>query len=90
LILAALMLPRDFSVPIVAAWIWLGFWTSAPPDPYEDVGRYLVERWLGFASWPKRSGLERFRNGWTFIGGTLLSAGLIVLIYATDPYLWVL
>jgi len=90
LILATLALPRDLSVPLVVGWIWLGFWTSAPPDPYEDAGRYLMERWLGFTSWPKQAGLERFRNGWTFLIGTGLAAGLVFLIYATNPYVWVL
>jgi hypothetical protein len=108
-ILATLALPRDLSVPIVIAWIWLGFWTSAkppeqPPLPTpwsvgwtgqeEGHGVLMSELLKGDGPWvvadPKPRWLERFRNGWTFIGGTVLAVGLIFLIYATDPYLWVL
>lgn len=109
MILAALTLPRDFSLPLVAAWIWLGFWTSAkPPEPPplptpwsigwtgQEEGRGVLMSellredgpWTTVAPKPRR--LERFRNGWTFIVGTLLAVGLIVLIYATDPYMWTL
>lgn len=88
MILATLALPRDLSVPLVVGWIWLGFWTSAPPDPYEDAGRYLMERWLGFTAWPKRAGLERYRNSWTFVVGTMLAVGLSWLCVFVSPYWW--
>jgi hypothetical protein len=110
-ILAALTFPRDFSVLIIAALIWLGFWTSAkPPEqpllptPWslgwtgQEEGRGVLMSellkgdgpWTTIALEPKRSRLERFRNGWTFLIGTVLTVGLIVLIYATNPYMWVL
>jgi hypothetical protein len=110
LILVALTLPRDFSVPILAAWIWLGFWTSAKPrepptsPPLWTVGYTGTEEGHGVllsellkhdGPWvpdpkPKRLRLERFRNGWTFLIGTVLAVGLVFLIYATNPYMWTL
>jgi hypothetical protein len=109
LILATLALPRDLSVPIVAAWIWLGFWTSAKlpeqpslPTPWSIgwtgqeegrgvlIGELLREDGPWVTADPKRRRLERFRNGWTFLGGTVLAVGLIFLIYVTNPYIWVL
>lgn len=108
MILAALTLPRDFSVPLVAAWIWLGFWTSAKPEqpplptPWsiawtgqeEGRGVLMSELLRGDGPWtmaePKRCRLERFRNGWTFLLGTVVAVGLIVLIYGTNPYMWTL
>lgn len=97
--LAALTLPRDFSVPLVAAWIWLGFWASVKPQkPPVDVKWEALSASLGedlasllvVAPERRRSRLERFRNGWTFVAGTVLAVGLIVLIYAMDPYMWTL
>lgn len=110
MILATPTLPRDFSVTILAAWIWLGFWTSGkppeqPPLPTpwsigwsgqeEGCGVLISELLKDDGPWvpdqePKRLRLERFRNGWTFLAGTVLAVGLVFLIYATDPYLWVL
>lgn len=95
--LAALTFPRDLSVPIVAAWIWLGFWTSViPREVPADVEWQALVSSLGeelaslLVAAPRRSRLERFQNGWTFLASTVLAVGLIVLIYATNPYVWVL
>lgn len=108
MILATLTFPRDFSVLILAAWIWLGFWTSAKPQetpspsvPRWNIGWSAEEEGRGVlmsdllksdGPWveppPKPFRLARFRNGWTFLGGTVLAVGLIFLIYATNPYAW--
>lgn len=90
MILANLTLPRDFSVPLVAAWIGIGFWAGTEPreDHYQLVARQIVGQWLGIWLEHRRSRLERFRNGWTFLWATIVTAGLIFLIYATNPYAW--
>ena len=80
-----LALPRDLSLPILAGWIWLGFWTSYIPDPYREVSRALVG-WLGVTVEPSRLG--RFRNGWTFLAGTILAVGLVWLCVFVAPYWW--
>lgn len=106
--LAALTFPRDLSVLIVVAWIWLGFWTSSKPPEQPPLPTPWSIGWTGQEDgrgvlmsellredgpWttvtPKRS-RQRFRNGWTFLAGTVLAVGLIVLIYATNPYMWTL
>jgi hypothetical protein len=82
-----LALPRDLSVFVVLpGWIWLGFWTSAKPDLYRDVAGVLMGWWLGVE--PKPSGLERFRNGWTFAVATVLAVGLTWLCVFVSPYWW--
>jgi hypothetical protein len=97
LTLAALTLPRDFFVLILAAWIWLGFWTSVIPQgsptnvKWEALVASLGEELASLlVAVPRRSRLERCRNGRTFVAGTVLAVGLIVLIYATNPYMWTL
>ena len=79
-----LALPRDLSLPILAGWIWLGFWTS-DQDPYQEASQALVG-WLGVTVAPSK--LERLRNGWTFLAGTILAVGFTWLCVFVFPYWW--
>lgn len=103
IVLANLTLPRDFSVPITIAWIVLLFWICAGMDrrlaikrgmdPWQDqAARRVMAQWLNIdeakiVDAPRR-GLERIRNGWGIVGITIVAAGLIFVIYATNPYMW--
>lgn len=81
--------PRDFVVLIAAGWIWVGFWTSRP-HPDEDFTDWLgelVREWTGLPRERRRRGLERWRNGWTFVGATILAIGFGILCYAM-PWVW--
>jgi hypothetical protein len=91
-----LALPRDLSVPILGALIWLGFWTAASPSPaprddwlmsWEEKGWIPPSRAFHrrLRRWER---VERFRRGWTLVAGTVSAVGLVVLIYATNPYAW--
>lgn len=100
MILANLTLPRDFSVPIVVIWFGILCWICRALDQrkvekygvweYQITGQF-IQWWLGIDKpipLPPRRGLERIRNGWTLIISTIVAIGLIVLIYATNPYMY--
>lgn len=93
-----LAFPRDLSVPIVGALIWLGFWTSAPsrPAPTDDwLTSWDEKGWIPpsrafhrqLRRWER---VERLRRGWTLAGATALAIALIFIINRFGPYRWVL
>lgn len=99
MILANITLPRDFSFfPIGVAWFIILVWVCIGVDrrnAFEQgeyqIASWVMRKWLGMdrdVPPPPRTGLERIRNGWTLIVSTVVAAGLIYVIYATNPYMW--
>jgi hypothetical protein len=86
-----------FVAVIGIGWIWLGLWASKlhPGEKStrrtswaEDLGAGLMQSWLG--PWHpygspaqpiKLDGIERLRNGWIYLAGTMLAVAMTFLIY---------